>query len=222
MARTYKVYGCAHDPSGSLDVTLSVGGNEVFNSSITAETTPHTEIPLDTGHLFSFDVDESLTGNQNWSITVTGSDDSADLHIAQDMLECNKVRPNMTIELEYFTDKINAMDDPATDAFEASVQTHIANTIGETALGSTVYNKMIAGTSVPADDARVVMEANELEGLDADVYYAVEGARTSLQVDGEAVSLDNNATIYAGSGSTATLTWDMTPPTFEYDPPLPA
>ena len=38
MARNYKVYGCAHDASGSLDVTLTVGGNEVYNGAITADT----------------------------------------------------------------------------------------------------------------------------------------------------------------------------------------
>lgn len=220
MARTYKVYGCAHDPSGSLDVTLSVGGNEVFNGSITADTEPHNEDPLEIGHIFSFDVADTVTGNQNWSMTVTGTTDPSHVNISH--LECNNVRPNMTIELEYFTEKLTAMDDPTADSFEASVQTHIANTIGETALGSTVYNKMIAGTSVPAVDARVVMEANELDGKDADHYYEVEGSFTSVQIDGEAYASGEGVTIPVQSGETMTLTWDMTPQVFAYDPPLPA
>lgn len=220
MARTYKVYGCAHDPSGSLDVTLSVGGNEVYNGSITADTEPHSEDPLEISHIFSFDVADTVTGNQNWSMTVTGTTDPAHVNISH--MECNNVRPNMTIELEYFTDKLTAMDDPTADSFEASVQTHIANTLGETALGSTVYNKLIAGTSVPAVDARVVMEANEEDGKDADHYYDVEGSFTSIQINGEAYASGEGVTIPVQSGETMTLTWDMTPQVFAYDPPLPA
>lgn len=219
MARTYKVYGCAHDPSGSLDVTLSVGGNEVYNGSITAETEPHTEDPLEVSHIFSFDVADTVTGNQNWSMTVTGSEDPAQVNISH--MECNNVRPNMTIELEYFTDKIEAMEDPTTEGMTSEQQTHVANTIGETALGSTVYNKLVAGTSVPAVDGRVVMVANELDGLDADHYYTVEGSFTSVQIDGEAYASGEGVTIPVQSGETMTLTWDMTPQTFAYDPPLP-
>lgn len=220
MARTYKVYGCAHDPSGSLDVTLSVGGNEVYNSTITADTEPHNEDPLEIAHIFSFDVADDVTGNQNWSMTVTGSDDPAHINIHH--LECNNVRPNMTLSLEYFTDKIEALADPLSDSLDPGDQTHVANTIGETALGSTVYNKLIAGTSVPAVDAGVVMTANELDGKDADVYYDVEGSFTNVQIDGEAYASGEGATIPVQSGSTMTLTWDMTPQVFAYDPPLPS
>ena len=220
MARTYKVYGCAHDASGSLDVTLSVGGSEVFNGSITVDTAEHTESPLEIAEIFTFDVDDSITGNQAWSMTITGSADDAEMHVHH--LECNNVRPNMTLELEYFTDKIAALDDPITDALPADVQTNIATTIGETALGSTVYNKLIGGTSVPAVDAGVVMNANEEEGKDANHYYKVEGTFSSVTINDEAYAVSEGVTIPMISGDTLALTWDMTPTVFAYDPPLPA
>jgi len=218
MARTYKVYGCAHDPSGSLDVTLSVGGNEVFNGSITAETVGHGTEELSISELFTFDVDESLTGGQNWSMTITGSTDAGELFLDKS-LKCNHVRPNMTIPLEYFVDKILAMDDPVTDAFTAEEQLYIDTTLGE-ALPADVRTKLQAGTSTPNADSTAVMTANTLPGTDAGVWYDVEGAVSSIQVNGEGVSGIENSTVNVRDGQTMTLTWDMTPQTFEYNPPL--
>lgn len=220
MARTYRVYGCTHDTSGSLDVTLSVGGNEVFNGPITADTTQHSEDPLEVSHIFSFDVDDSLTGNQNWNMTVSGTDDSSEIHISH--LECNNVRPNMSIALEYFIDKIEAMENPTTDGFAVDQQAYVANTLGEAKLGTEVYNKLLAGTSTPNDDATAVMTANELEGKDSAVYYRVDGEKTSVQLDGEPYTIIEGGTVPVHHGQTMTCTWDMTPQVFAYDPPLPA
>ena len=222
MARTYKLYGCTHDDAGSLDVVITVGGNEVFNSTITADTEEHdSSEPLLWEHVLSFEVPEETTGNQAMTVSVTGSHDSGELYVYS--LECNKVRPNMQIALEYFTDKINAMEDAAIDQFAPDVQAYIANTLGETALGTEIYNKLLAGNGVPAQDAAVVMPANELEGLDESVYYPVNSRPTNVNIDGEAYDMSNEGSaIPVLHGHTATFTWDLTPETFEYDPPLTA
>ena len=218
--RTYKVFGCAHDTSGSLNVVLSVGGAEVYNGAVSAETTPHTETPLAENELFSYELDEATSGNQSWSITTTGTDESSQLWIGP--IKCNNVRPNMTMDLEYFTDRMAPIADPTSETFTADEQAHIANTLGETALGTTVYNKLLAGTSYPQDDAAVIMNANELEGKDADVWYVTGETKTNGQKDGEAYDVTPEG-CWPGvnGGETLTMTIDLTAPVFAYDPPLP-
>ena len=216
MARNYKVYGCAHDASGSLDVTLTVGGNEVYNGAITADTEPHNEDPLTITEIFSFNVDDALTGNQNWSVSVNGTTDTAELHLSN--LECNNVRPNMVIPLEYLVDKVNALDDQFNDGFTAEEQLYIDTQLGAD-LPADVRARLQAGTSTPATDSLAVTTANEQEGLDAEVYYAVSARATNVEIDGEAFATAEGATVPVGDGETATLVWNMTPEVFAYYPP---
>jgi hypothetical protein len=220
MARTFKQYGCAHDTGGSLTAVVEIGGVEVYNGSVTADTEPHGDLPEHV-ELFNFDLAEDVSGDTAWSVTVTGTDDASTMHLGA--LTCNKVTPTTTIPLSYFTDAIEAMADPLTDAMTADQQTYVANTLGETALGTTVYNKLVAGTSVPATDARVVMEANET-GTDTTTYHTVGKVLTNGATDGEAYDGDMTILGYApmiANGETWTMTAALTIPVYAYDPPLP-
>jgi hypothetical protein len=219
MARTFKQYGCAHDSSGSLNVVLSVGGVEVFNGSVTADTDAHT--PGETfpeNELFSFELDESVSGDTAWSITVNGTDESSNIFLGK--LTCNNVRPNMTIPLEYFMDKIIANSYDLTIPFTAEEQLYIDGQLGDS-LTAGLRTKLQAGTSVPFDDGTTVMLANEQDGVDANVYYNVTKTLSNGQIDGEAYDV-TVAEMWpsVNSESTLTMTVNLGVPTFEYDPPL--
>lgn len=219
MARTFKQYGCAHDSSGSMNVVLTVGGVEVFNGSVTADTETHAgDTDKPEVELFSFELDDSISGNTAWSITVNGTDGSSELYLGK--LTCNNVRPNMTVPLEYFMDKIIANSYDLTVPFTAEEQLYIDTQLGD-ALPSAVRTKLQAGTSVPFDDGTAVMLANELDGLDSDVHYNVTKTLSNGQLDGEAydVTVANMWPTVHGE-STLTMTVNLGIPTFEYDPPL--
>lgn len=215
MARTFKQYGCAHDTTGSVNVAVSIGGTEVYNGAVTADTEPH-----DGDHaseeLFTFDLADDVSGDTSWEVTVTGSEGS---YVNLGNLECNKVNPATTIPLTYFTDKI-ATFTSVDDMFTAEEQTYIDTTLGDS-LTSAVRTKLQAGTSKPADDARVVMEANETGELDPAQYEAVTKVLSNGQLDGNALAVvDTEPSV--GTGEVLTMTANLTIPTFEYDPPLPA
>ena len=215
MARTFKQYGCAHDTTGSVNVAVSIGGTEVYNGAVTADTEPH-----DGDHaseeLFTFDLADDVSGDTSWEVTVTGSEGS---YVNLGNLECNKVNPETTIPLTYFTDKI-ATFTSEDDMFTAEEQTYIDTTLSDS-LTSAVRTKLQAGTSKPVDDARVVMEANETGELDPAQYEPVTKVLSNGELDGNALTVaDTEPSV--GTGEVLTMTANLTIPTFEYDPPLPA
>lgn len=218
MARNFKLYGCAHDASGSVNVALSIGGTEVFNGAVTAHTDVHTEgedFPVD--ELLSFNLADDVSGDTAWSMTVTGSGNGT-VNVGQ--LKANNYRTNMTIPLEYFMDKIIANSYDLTIPFTAEEQTYIDTQLGD-ALPAEVRTKLQAGTSVPFDDATAVMLANELDGVDTNVYGIVETTYSNGQIDGEAYDVTvANMWPTVEEGQTLTMTANLTLPVFAYDPPL--
>jgi len=219
MARNFKLYGCAHDTSGSVNVALSIGGTEVFNGAVTARTDAHTEgEEYEVDELLSFDLADDVSGDTAWSVTLTGSESTASLAIGQ--LKSNNYRTNMTVPLEYFMDKIIANSYDLTIPFTAEEQTYIDTQLGD-ALPADVRTKLQAGTSVPFDDATAVMLANELDGVDPNVYGDVIVAYSNGQLDG----IEYDVTVpnmwpNIQDGQTLTMTANLTLPVFAYDPPL--
>ena len=218
MARTFKQYGCAHDTSGSLNVVVTVGGVEVYNGAVTADTDAHVDGDKPENELFSFELDEAVSGDTSWEVTVTGTDDTADLGLGK--LECNGVgHPNVTIPLSYFLDKAKANGDDWSVPFSAEDQAYIANTVGETRLGTEVYNKLLAGTSQPTVDAPVIMVANEEEGEDLTHFMRVDKTLSNGQLNGEAYDVTPEGMWpIVGNGETLTMTANLTIPTWAYDP----
>jgi len=219
MARTFKQYGCAHDTSGSLDVVVTVGGVEVYNGSVTADTDPHSaDETFPENELFSFELGDDVSGDTTWNINVTGSDGTSNIFLGK--LTCNNVRPNMTIPLEYFMDKIIANSYDLTIPFTAEEQLYIDTTLGD-ALPAEVRTKLQGNTSVPFDDGTAVMLANEQDGVDSAVYYDVTKTLSNGTVDGEAYDVtvaDMWPTVSADS--TLAMTVNLGIPVFEYDPPI--
>mgnify|MGYP003640387848 CR=1 FL=1 len=82
MARTFKQYGCAHDTGGSLTAVVEIGGVEVYNGSVTADTDAHSDSPEHV-ELFNFDLAEDVSGDTAWSVTVTGTDDASTMHLGE-------------------------------------------------------------------------------------------------------------------------------------------
>lgn len=219
MARNFKLYGCAHDASGSVNVALSIGGTEVFNGAVTARTDAHAEgEEYEVDELLSFDLADDVSGDTAWSVTVTGSEDSASLAIGP--LKANNYRTNMTVPLEYFMDKIIANSYDLTVPFTAEEQVYIDTQLGD-ALPAGVRTKLQAGTSVPFDDGTAVMLANELDGVDSAVYGDVTVVYSNGQIDGSAydVTVADMWPTFT-DGQTLTMTANLTLPVFAYDPPL--
>lgn len=214
MARIFKQYGCAHDTTGSVNVVVSIDGTQVYNGAVTADTEPH-DGDFPSAELFTFELAEDVSGDTAWSVTVTGSEGA---YVNLGEVECNKVNPETTIPLTYFTDKI-ATFTSAEDMFTAEEQTYIDTTLGDS-LTSAVRSKLQAGTSKPADDARVVMEANETGNMDPAQYETATKVLSNGQLDGNALTVaDTEPSV--GAGEVLTMTANLTIPTFEYNPPLP-
>lgn len=218
MARNFKLYGCAHDTSGSLDVVLSIGGAEVFNGSVTARTDTHGEgEEFEVDELLSFDLDDNVSGDTAWTVSISGSE-GATLNIGS--LKANNYRTNMTVPLEYFMDKIIANSYDLTIPFTAEEQLYIDTQLGD-ALPADLRTKLQAGTSVPFDDGTTVMLANELDGVDPAVYGDVTVTYSNGQLDGEAYDVTvPNMWPGLANGQTLTMTANLALPVFEYDPPL--
>lgn len=220
MARNFKLYGCAHDSSGNLDVTLSIGGSEVYNGTLTARTDTHSaEESLPVDELFSFDLADDVSGDTAWSVTVTSPSGDGSLNIGK--LESNGTgKPNMIIPLSYFMEKLEANGLDLTIPFTAEQQTYIDTTLGDK-LPADVRARLQAGTSVVADDGTAVMLANETDGEDNTHYEEVVKTYSNGQLDGEAYDLSAPGVWpMVADGQTLTMTVNMTIPVFAYDPPI--
>ena len=212
MARTFKQYGYAHDTSGSLNVVLSVNGTEVFNGDVTAETVPQDITDYEEVELFHFDLPDDISGDTEWVVVVTGEPGS---FITLGSLECNKVRPVMTIPLDYFLDRVTTFTS-TTQTFTAEEQTYIDEQIN-TRLPAEVRARLQAGTSLPVEDAPDVMEANEVPGeYEDDIFYNVDKAQSNGETNDVAYAVED-VHLYIASGDTVEMTANLTIPTFEYD-----
>ena len=207
--RTFKVYGQAYAESGDVTAVLTVGGTEVFNGAVNDSTTVRSGPPDTTNHLFSFTLDENTTGNLSYSLNVSGGE------LCLGPTEYNGVKSQIIADdNEFFS---------ITGAGTLEQQQTYSAQIGESNLGTALYNKMQAGTAT-ADDADAILAANKngarnFGTAEAD-FVTADDTRTSAQVDGEALPDWNNAEVNTKNwviiedGSTFTCTWSFDPDTY--------
>ena len=72
--RTFKQYGQAYAASGDVSVVVQVAGATVFNGKVSDSSTVRSGEPKTENLLYSFTMDESITGSRQVSITVTGGE----------------------------------------------------------------------------------------------------------------------------------------------------
>jgi len=72
--RTFKQYGQAYAAKGDVSVVVSVAGTTVFNGAVSDSSTVRSGQPTTENLLYSFTMDESITGSRQVSITVTGGE----------------------------------------------------------------------------------------------------------------------------------------------------
>lgn len=72
--RTFKQYGQAYAAKGDVSVVVQVAGTTVFNGNVSDSSTVRSGEPKTENLLYSFTMDESITGSRQVSITVTGGE----------------------------------------------------------------------------------------------------------------------------------------------------
>jgi len=206
--RTFKVYGQAYASSGDVTAVLSVGGVEVFNGTVSDSTTVRDGQPTTENLLFSYTLDESTTGALAYSLTVTGGE------LCLGPTHYNYAEAPV-IPSTWLTTNI-----PDNTNVSADAQTHIATTLGETALTTTYYNKLVAGTSTaPSADDQALFQAANNPATSA-VYVISDDTRTSAQINSVAMNLWDDDTVnkinwpVLEDGSVFTCTWTHTPDTY--------
>ena len=212
MARTFKQYGYAHDTSGSINIVVSVDGTEVFNGDVTAETEPQDTADYEEVELFQFDLPDDTSGDTAWVVVVTGSEGS---FVNIGSLKCNKVRPVMTIPLDYFLDRLTTFTSTS-QMFTAEEQTYIDEQIN-TRLPAEVRTRLQAGTSLPVEDAPDVMSANEVPGeYEDDYYFTVDKTQSNGETNDVAYAV-SDVHPYVAESDTFEMTANLAIPTFQYD-----
>jgi len=208
--RTFKVYGQAYAATGDVTAVLSVGGVEVFNGAVNDSSTVRNGQPTTSNHLFTYTLDEATTGDLAYSLTATGGE------LCVGKTEYNGIA-NQTIPDSWFVSNV-----PDKTAVTAEAQTYIANTIGESALGSTIYDALIAGTLTNITDEQDadIVAANRT-ATDFTVYGVANDTRENGQVAGvDLAEWDDDAVNKANwpileDGQAFTCTWKLDPATTE-------
>jgi hypothetical protein len=204
--RTFKVYGQAYAASGGVNVTMTVGGTQIFSGAVNDSTTVREGQPTVENHLWTYELDENTTGNLTVSIAVTGGE----LCVAATEHDLNYTQ---IISQEWLD-----ANDPST----ADAQTHLATQIGEVRLDAEqagLHAKLVAGTAV-ADDYPDILAAN-LKGPRGTTFVKVIDERTNLAINGDAshsqIAEASTASEKAGwwpvlqDGDTFTFNWDFDP-----------
>ena len=221
--RTFKVHGVGYDSAGSVNVVLTVGGSEVFNGAVTVGTTNVFGTDMTEGELFTFELDESVTGDVAYQMSMTGTDHTSKLWISG--LSCNLVKNNMTIPWEWFNEKYNAldMDNILTEQLSTADQQYIATQIGQSRLDAQkagLFDKLSAGTLLVGEGGYYIQKANEdIGGKETDVYMDCDWSLSNGVRDGESYDV----TVVGSwprlpSGSTLNMTVGLGIPTFVYTP----
>ena len=205
--RTFKVYGQAYASAGDVTAVLTVGGVEVFNGAVNDSTTVRDGQPTTNNHLFTFTLDEATTGNLAYSLTATGGE----LCLGQTEYNGAKIAK---ISAEWFESNI-----PDATAVSTAAQTHIATELGETALGTDLYNALVAGTVTNPSDAQNATLSEALMQTDWTTYVVADDTRVNAQIDGvDMVDWEDDA-VNTGNwpiledGQVFTCTWNHTPDT---------
>ena len=204
--RTFRVYGQAYAETGDVTAVLTVGGVEVFNGALAhSDTDRESGQPTTSDLQFQFELDEATVGELSYSLEVTNGE------FCLGQTEYNGV-PGQLITNEWAEDNVTDNNNLSTTA-----QTHIATTLGEAKLGSTIYDALIAGTLAdPSDEQdQVIHDASAI--TDFDTFAAGNDVRTNAQLDGVALEGWDDNTVsrtgwpIIGEGETFTCTWNLDP-----------
>ena len=225
--RTFKLYGAGYDSAGSINLVLTVGGSEVHNGAVTVGTTNVFGSDLTESELCTFELDETVTGDVAWQMSATGTSDDSKVWISK--LECNLVRPNMTIEREWFQ-TINA-DLIANNGGDltglkntTAEQQKMATDIGQARLDAAsagLYDRLMAGNAViSGGDGYHVTMANEEPGKSTTDYELCDHVWSNGVKDGEAYAIPSAGWPRLGSGETINATLTLGIPTWAYINPM--
>ena len=206
--RTFRVYGQAYAEEGDVTAVLTVGGVEVFNGALA-----HSDEDRDGGEptvsdlQFQFELDENTVGELSYSLEVTNGE------FALGRTTYNGVpAPIVT------GDWVNANIPDATNV-TAEAQAHVANTLGELKLGSTIYDALVAGTLTAPSTAQLTTINTVNSTNDFTAFKEDNDIRTNAQIDGEALDgwdddeLNRIGWPIIDEGSTFTCTWNLDPST---------
>ena len=209
--RTFRVYGQAYAETGDVTAVLTVGGVEVFNGALAHSDNEIIDQPTVSDLQFQFELDENTTGELSYSLEVTNGE------FALGRTTYNGV-PTPIVTNEWFT--ANAPDE---GVLPTAAQTHIANTLGELKLGSTLYDAMIAGTLPTPTQSQLNSIDTVNRPIDFTVFREDNDVRSNALIDGEAIEgwTDENDESFwpiIPAGSTFTCTWNLDPATNQLAP----
>lgn len=219
--RTFKVKGVGYDSAGSMNVVLSVGGSEVFNGAVTVGSSNVFGTDMTEGELFTFELDESVSGDVAWQLSVTGTDHTSKLWLSG--MECNLVKNNMTIDYDRWSALIADMTGTRSEwQHTAEEQTYQANQIGKARLDAQqagLYDKLMAGNAYLEADGPAVARANEdMGGKQTDHYAECAWSLSNGVRDGEAYDLTSGGWPLIKSGSTLNMTVGLGITEYVYKP----
>lgn len=204
--RTFKVYGQAYAASGDVNVTMTVGGTEVFNGAVNDSTTVRDAPPTVENHLWTYELDENTVGNLAVSITVTGGE----LCLGPTKFNMIKYGFDNTYMIE------NGFPKDAT-ALTSADQTWIASNVTADEVGADLYARLQAGTANNNEDAAVVNSIINSKP-DPDSYIPDTSTRTSAQVNGveqpgwDDIAVSKINWMILEDGDVFTYTWNFSDP----------
>ena len=208
--RTFKVYGQAYAEAGDVTATLTVGGVQVFNGAVNDSTTVRDGAPDTENHLFTFILDENTTGDLSYSLAVSGGE----LCLGPTSYN-GAVIQTPVIPQSWFDANM-----PDNTNVSAEAQDYMADQYGEVKLGTTLYNKMKAGTLssyYEGADADTLVAANITTNTEWSGYYRADDVKSSAQVDGQSLSWTDEESkqnwAIIEDGQTFTCTWKFSPAT---------
>ena len=173
--RTFRVYGQAYAETGDVTAVLTVGGVEVFNGALAHSDHEIDGQPTVSDLQFQFELDEDTVGELSYSLEVTNGE------FALGRTTYNGVN-EFTVDNSWIVANI-----PDSTNVSTAAQTHLATTIGEDRLGSTLYNALVAGTlTAPTEEQLTAIDtANTTK--DFTVSEEDNDIRTNAQIDGVAL-----------------------------------
>ena len=221
--RTFKQFGAGYDSAGSVNVVLTVGGSEVFNGAVSVGTSNVYGADMTEAELFTFELDESVTGDVAYQMTMTGTDHTSKFWISG--LSCNLVKNNMTIPWDWFADRYNVLDQDniLTEQLSATDQQYIATTLGQTRLNAQkagLFEALSAGTLLVGQGGWYIQKANEdIGGKQTDLYMDCDWSLSNGVRDGESYDVTGvGSWPRLASGSTLNMTVGLGIPSFSYSP----
>jgi len=212
--RTFKQYGQAYAAKGDVSVVVSVAGTTVFNGNVSDSSTVRSGEPKTENLLYSFTMDESITGSRQVSITVTGGElcmgptkyngwDNKE--VTYDEL----IEAGMRVDLD--ASKIWNSDGTEGDASVYTAKAKWASDQLKDKLSTEDYNAMQAGTKSDAL-ATAWNTANAVGDKDFSLFAASQKPdRSNLKVNGSALDdggIENFWPVLQ-DGDILTYDWDI-------------